>query len=118
LPLAERGELGEQVTAVSRAADIVLVDLGSVYAPGHSVADVDEAVGEILDAIGDDPEDEAPTLIAASIADARTDDSRMQFAAVRGPVSGTTEDGAASGGTGSAQLLTSSSTRQPGLLQV
>ena len=118
LPLAERGELGEQVTAVSRAADIVLVDLGSVYAPGHSVADVDEAVGEVLDAISEVPEDEAPTLIAASIADARTDDSRMQFAAVRGPVSGTAADGAASGGTGSAQLLTSSSTRQPGLLQV
>ena len=118
LPLESRGELGDQVAAVSSAADIVLVDLGSVYAPGRSVADIDEAVGEVLAALDEMPEEEAPTLVAASIADARTDDSRMQFAAVRGPVSGTTGQGAAAGGSGSAQLLTSSSTRQPGLLQV
>jgi hypothetical protein len=118
LPLESRGELGDQVAAVSSAADIVLVDLGSVYAPGRSVADIDEAVGEVLADLDEMPEEEAPTLIAASIADARTDDSRMQFAAVRGPVSGTTDQGAAAGGAGSAQLLTSSSTRQPGLLQV
>ena len=113
-PLRDRGEVGRQVAAASGAADIVLVDLGSVYAPGHSVADVDEAVGEVLDAVDELPAAEAPTLVAASIADARTDDSRMQFAAVRGPVSGDTP----AGGTGAAQLLTSSSTRQPGLLQV
>lgn len=113
-PLRDRGELGQQVAAASGAADIVLVDLGSVYAPGHSVADVDESVGEVLDAVDELPADEAPTIVAASIADARTDDSRMQFAAVRGPISGDEPVG----GTGTAQLLTSSSTRQPGLLQV
>ena len=118
LPLATGGELGEQVAAVSSAADIVLVDLGSVYAPGRSVADIDEAVGQILTALDEQPaEEESPTVVAASIADARTDDSSMQFAAVRGRVSGTSAQGAA-GGEGSAQLLTSSSTRQPGLLQV
>ncbi|SLM94615.1 hypothetical protein [Brevibacterium yomogidense] len=113
-PLRESGELGEQVTSASGTADIVLVDLGSVYSPGQSVAGIDAAVGEVLAATDELPAGQAPTLIAASIADARTDDSRMQFAAVRGGVGA----GGPMGGEGTSQLLTSSSTRQPGLLQV
>src|SRR5699024_6704681 len=59
----------------------------------------------------------SPTVVAASIADGRTGDSSMRFAAVRGRGSGTSAQGAA-GREGSAQLPTSSSTRHPGLLQV
>ncbi|WP_035280136.1 hypothetical protein [Brevibacterium album] len=112
-PLAQSGERGTQVVAAADAAEIVLVDLGSVYAPGHSVTDLDAAVGEVLDA-ADAVEGQAPTVIAASLADGRTDESRMQFTAV---LSGTDATGAASGADG-AELLTSASTRQPGLVQV
>lgn len=113
-PLREPGEVGEQVAAASSTSDIVLVDLGSVYSPGQSVAGIDEAVGEVLASIDELPAEGSPTIIAASIADARTDDSRMQFSAVRGGIGA----GGPMGGQGSSQLLTSSSTRQPGLVQV
>ncbi|HLR44888.1 MAG TPA: hypothetical protein VK065_06845 [Brevibacterium sp.] len=113
-PLREPGEVGTQVASASEAADIVLVDLGSAYAPGQSVTGIDEAVGEILAGIDELPAEDAPTVVAASIADGRTDDSRMQFSAVRGGIGA----GGPAGGEGSSQLLTSSSTRQPGLVQV
>lgn len=113
-PLRAPGEVGEQVTSASATSDIVLVDLGSVYSPGQSVAGIDEAVGEVLAATDGLPPEQSPTIVAASIADARTDDSRMQFSAVRGGIG----VGGPVGGEGASQLLTSSSTRQPGLVQV
>ena len=112
-PLREPGEVGEQVAAASSTSHIVLVDLGSVYSPGQSVAGIDEAVGEVLASIDELPAEGICIIIAASIADARTDDSRMGVRRARrigagGPM----------GGQALSQLLTSSSTRQPGLVQV
>src|SRR5699024_12822884 len=81
---------------------------------GRSLAGSRAAVGAVPAATDALPADAAPTVVAASIADGRTDASRMQFSAVRGGIGA----GGPAGGEGSSQLLTSSSTRQPGLVQV
>jgi hypothetical protein len=114
-PLAPAGERGAQVVDAAEDSGIVLVDLGSVYAPGNSVTDLDAAVGEVLTAVdAAGAEGRHASLVAASLADGRTDESRMQFSAVYG---GRDASGATAGEPG-AELLTSPSTRQPGLVQV
>lgn len=104
-------DLGSEVATASHDGRLVLVDLGNSAANGYSLGDLDRRVGTILRATGWLDEFGSPTsagtipVIFSSIADGVVGDSSMQatMMAVPGQRAG---------------LLTSSSTRQPGLIQV
>ncbi|RBP68188.1 hypothetical protein DFO66_101416 [Brevibacterium sanguinis] len=106
-------DLGQRVAESSASGALTLVDLGNTAADGYSLRNLDERVGDILTSTGwlerpGDPSAEGGStrIVFASIADgATTDGSSMQATMMAAP-------GQSPG------LLTSSSTRQPGLVQV
>lgn len=109
-PIAD--DIGLRAASSSESGELAIVDLGNSEADGYSLKDLDRRVGAILTAtgwLGADPaagigEGTSP-IIFASIADGTHDGSSMQATMMLEP-------GAEPG------LLTSSSTRQPGLIQV
>ena len=104
--------LAQKSADASEDGELALIDLGDTASDGYSLKDLDQRVGTILRASGwirDDASADlvqgTSPLIFSSIADGDTDGSSMQATMVLEP-------GSAPG------LLTSSSTRQPGLVQV
>jgi hypothetical protein len=104
--------LGADAAKAAEDGEVTLVDLGNTAADGYSLKKLDAQVGDILEATGwmsaDRPnrlgEGTVP-VVFSSIADGTHDGSSMQATMMVRP--------GQSGG-----LLTSSSTRQPGLVQV
>lgn len=104
--------LGAEVAASSADGNLTLVDLGNTAADGYSLKDLDQRVGTILDSTGWLSDDSSRSLtqgrtpvIFSSIADGTHEGSSMQATMMLRPGQGP-------------GLLTSSSTRQPGLVQV
>ncbi|MBM6589024.1 hypothetical protein [Brevibacterium sp. RIT 803] len=104
--------LAQQANRASLNGELTLVDLGDTTSDGYSLKALDSHVGEILAAAGwvdgDDPERltaGTSPIVFSSIADGSGKSSSMQSTMMLRP-----------GGT--AGLLSSSSTRQPGLIQV
>lgn len=103
-PIGE--DLGDQVKEASEEGRLSLVDLGNTAADGYSLVDLDRRVGSILNSTGwVDGRTGTSPIIVASIADGANDRSSMQATMMAIP-------GAEPG------LLSSKSTRQPGLVQV
>jgi hypothetical protein len=105
-------DLGSQVAKSSADGQLVLVDLGNTAADGYSLKELDARVGDILESTGwmsgqqQDRLGEGTTpVVFSSIADGTHEGSSMQATMMLRP-------GQPAG------LLTSSSTRQPGLVQV
>ena len=105
-------DIGPQAASASESGNLTIVDLGNTEADGYSLRDLDRRVGAILAATGwatgdaSDGLGEGTTpVIFSSIADGTHDGSSMQATMMLKPG----EDPG---------LLTSSSTRQPGLVQV
>ncbi len=105
-------DLGQRAAETSATGELTLIDLGNTAADGYSLKDLDHRVGDILKHTGWLNSAGEPTrgggstrIIFASIADGSYDGSTMQAAMMAAP-------GQAPG------LLSSSSTRQPGLVQV
>ncbi|MCT1551353.1 hypothetical protein [Brevibacterium casei] len=105
-------DIGPRAAAASEAGELTIVDLGNSAADGYSLRDLDRRVGAVLSATGWMTADAADGIgegtspvIFASIADGTHDGSSMQATMMLQP-------GEKPG------LLTSSSTRQPGLVQV
>ena len=104
--------LAQDAVDASEGGELALVDLGDTASDGYSLKDLDRRVGTILRASGwirdgasaGVVQGNSP-LIFSSIADGDSDGSSMQATM-------TLEPGMSPG------LLTSSSTRQPGLIQV
>lgn len=98
-------DLGDQVRTAAEHHPLVLIDLGNVRTPGYSITELDDHLGDILAAYDEHAAGGAqPLLMVASIADGWTESSSMQFAAIQRP-------GEQPG------ILTSPSTKQPGLIQ-
>ncbi|WP_228282343.1 alkaline phosphatase family protein [Brevibacterium atlanticum] len=105
-------QLGSDVAKSAADGELTLVDLGNTAADGYSLKKLDAQVGDILEATGwmdaDRPnrmgEGRTP-IVFSSIADGAHKGSSMQATMMLRPGQ-------------SAGLLTSSSTRQPGLVQV
>ncbi|WP_453985614.1 hypothetical protein [Brevibacterium casei] len=105
-------DIGPQAASASESGNLTIVDLGNTEADGYSLRDLDRRVGAILAATGwatgdaSDGLGEGTTpVIFSSIADGTHDGSSMQATMMLKPG----EDPG---------LLSSSSTRQPGLVQV
>ncbi|WP_231442240.1 hypothetical protein [Brevibacterium zhoupengii] len=105
-------DLAGNVHRASQNGELALVDLGDTTSDGYSLKTLDAHVGKILAAAGwvdpDDPEHltvGTSPIIFSSIADGSGKSSSMQSTMMLRP-----------GGT--VGLLSSSSTRQPGLIQV
>ncbi|WP_193071419.1 hypothetical protein [Brevibacterium sp. FME37] len=105
-------DLADKATQASEGGELSLIDLGNTTADGYSLKNLDKRVGTILAATGWSDGNAAQGLssgkspvIFSSIADGANDGSSMQATMMLQP-------GGAPG------LLTSSSTRQPGLVQV
>ncbi|GAA1850390.1 hypothetical protein GCM10009813_09950 [Brevibacterium marinum] len=105
-------DLADRAARASDAGELTLIDLGDTASDGYSLRDLDRRVGAILEATGWGNGDVSQgfssgysPVIFSSIADGATDSSSMQATMVLEPGS-------------DAGLLTSSSTRQPGLVQV
>lgn len=98
-------DLGDQVRTAAEHHPLVLIDLGNVRTPGYSITELDDHLGDIRAAYDEHAAGGAqPLLMVASIADGWTESSSMQFAAIQRP-------GEQPG------ILTSPSTKQPGLIQ-
>ncbi|GAA4282876.1 hypothetical protein GCM10022261_04070 [Brevibacterium daeguense] len=98
-------DLAGQVRAATGPHSLTIVDLGNTRESGYSLAELDEQLGQIRAAVDSLPDAEGePTLLVASISDGWNDSSEMQFAAAVGPEH--------QGG-----VMTSASTKQPGLIQ-
>ncbi|WP_258233924.1 hypothetical protein [Brevibacterium oceani] len=105
-------QLGSDVAKSAGNGELTLVDLGNTAADGYSLKKLDAQVGDVLEATGwmdaDRPnrmgEGRTP-IVFSSIADGAHKGSSMQATMMLRPGQ-------------SAGLLTSSSTRQPGLVQV
>ncbi|MBD8021196.1 hypothetical protein [Brevibacterium gallinarum] len=101
-------DLGDQVRTAAEHHPLVLIDLGNVRTPGYSITELDDHLGDILAAYDEHAAGGADSaqslLMVASIADGWTESSSMQFAAIQRP-------GEQPG------ILTSPSTKQPGLIQ-
>ncbi|MFL0577380.1 hypothetical protein ACH0BO_11690 [Brevibacterium luteolum] len=101
-------DLGEQVREATENHPLVLIDLGNVRTPGYSITELDDHLGDILAAYDEHAAGGAdgaqPLLMVASIADGWTESSSMQFAAIQRPGE-------------QPAILTSPSTKQPGLIQ-
>ncbi len=101
-------DLSDQVRTAAEHHPLVLIDLGNVRTPGYSITELDDHLGDILAAYDEHAAGGAdsaqPLLMVASIADGWTESSSMQFAAIQRP-------GEQPG------ILTSPSTKQPGLIQ-
>ncbi|WP_344306867.1 hypothetical protein, partial [Brevibacterium samyangense] len=94
-------DLSDQVsTVLGDGHEVLLVDLGNTERSGYSLLQLDERIGQIREAT----DAAGAELLVSSIADGRTDTSSMQFTA-------------AVGGQFGRGILTSESTRQPGLVQ-
>lgn len=109
-PVSE--DLGQKAAQDSEDGRLTLVDLGNTAADGYSLKDLDRRIGEILAStgwLGDGTSDSLKAgrspVIFSSIADGSDEGSSMQSTMMLQP-------GHSPG------LLTSSSTRQPGLVQV
>lgn len=109
-PVSE--DLGQKAAQDSEDGRLTLVDLGNTAADGYSLKDLDRRIGEILAStgwLGDGTSDSLMAgrspVIFSSIADGSDEGSSMQSTMMLQP-------GHSPG------LLTSSSTRQPGLVQV
>lgn len=109
-PVSE--DLGHKAAQDSEDGRLTLVDLGNTAADGYSLKDLDRRIGEILAStgwLGDGTSDSLMAgrspVIFSSIADGSDEGSSMQSTMMLQP-------GHSPG------LLTSSSTRQPGLVQV
>ena len=105
-------DLGSQVAKSSADGQLVLVDLGNTAADGYSLNELDAQVGDILESTGWMSGQQQGRLgegktpvVFSSIADGTHEGSSMQATMMLRP-------GQPAG------LLTSSSTRQPGLVQV
>ena len=105
-------DLAQKATQASEDGELSLIDLGNTTLDGYSLKTLDKRVGTILEAAGwsdGDPSQGLSTgqtpVIFSSIADGANKGSSMQAAMALDPA-------------GEAGLLTSSSTRQPGLVQV
>jgi hypothetical protein len=105
-------DLGSQVAKSSADGQLVLVDLGNTAADGYSLKKLDAQVGDILESTGWMSGQQQGRLgegktpvVFSSIADGTHEGSSMQATMMLRP-------GQPAG------LLTSSSTRQPGLVQV
>lgn len=105
-------DLADKAARASEDGDLSLIDLGNTTSDGYSLKSLDKRVGAILAANGWKDGDASQGLssgdspvIFSSIADGANDGSSMQATM-------TLQPGNAPG------LLTSSSTRQPGLVQV
>ncbi|HCG54931.1 MULTISPECIES: hypothetical protein [Brevibacterium] len=105
-------DLADKATQASEDGELSLIDLGNTTSDGYSLKSLDRRVGTILHANGWSDGDASQGLsqgnspvIFSSIADGDNDGSSMQATMALEP-------GSAAG------LLTSSSTRQPGLVQV
>ncbi|MGO2863058.1 MAG: hypothetical protein ACTIC1_18005 [Brevibacterium sp.] len=104
-------DLGGEAAADSAAGKLTLVDLGNTASDGYSLKDLDRRVGTILrssgwlSADGTTIETGRSPILFSSIADGADGGSSMQATMMLRPGQ---EPG----------LLTSSSTRQPGLIQV
>lgn len=105
-PVSE--DIGAQVGAALEDDGLVLVDLGNVREAGYSLTVLDEQIGEIRTAVekhdAGTSVDQAASLLTYSLSDGWVDSSSMQFAAALGP------DFAPG-------ILSSASTKQPGLVQ-
>jgi len=101
-------DLGDQVRTAAEHHPLVLIDLGNVRTPGYSITELDDHLGDILAAYDEHAAGGAdsaqPLLMVASIADGWTESSSMQFAAIQRPGE-------------QPAILTSPSTKQPGLIQ-
>ena len=109
-PVSE--DLGQKAAQDSEDGRLTLVDLGNTAADGYSLKDLDRRIGEILAStgwLGDGTSERLKAgrspVIFSSIADGSDEGSSMQSTMMLQP-------GHSPG------LLTSSSTRQPGLVQV
>ncbi|WP_193084337.1 hypothetical protein [Brevibacterium aurantiacum] len=105
-------DLAQKAARASQNGELTLVDLGDTTSDGYSLKALDSHVGKILAAAGwvdpNDPEHltvGTSPIIFSSIADGSVKSSSMQSTMMLRP-----------GGT--VGLLSSSSTRQPGLIQV
>lgn len=105
-------DLADKATQASEDGELSLIDLGNTTSDGYSLKSLDKRVGTILHANGWSDGDASQGLsqghspvIFSSIADGSNDGSSMQATMMLEPG-------------GEAGLLTSSSTRQPGLVQV
>lgn len=105
-------DLAEKATQASEDGELSLIDLGNTTVDGYSLKALDKRVGTILQANGWIDGDASQGLssgqtpvIFSSIADGANKGSSMQAAMALDPG-------------GEVGLLTSSSTRQPGLVQV
>ncbi|MDN6135454.1 MAG: hypothetical protein L0J03_15305 [Brevibacterium sp.] len=106
------GDLADKAAQASEAGELSLIDLGNTTLDGYSLKALDKRVGMILDASGWSDGDGSQALssghspvIFSSISDGADKGSSMQATMALEPGAG-------------AGLLTSSSTRQPGLVQV
>lgn len=103
-----KNDLGEQVRKATEDHPLVLIDLGNVRTPGYSITELDDHLGDILSAYEEQAAGSTgtvqPMLMVASIADGWTESSSMQFAAIQRPGE-------------QPAILTSPSTKQPGLIQ-
>ena len=97
-------DLSDQVRTAAEHHPLVLIDLGNVRTPGYSITELDDRLGDVLTAYDEHAGGAQPLLMVASIADGWTESSSMQFAAIQRP-------GEQPG------ILTSPSTKQPGLIQ-
>lgn len=97
-------DLSDQVRTAAEHHPLVLIDLGNVRIPGYSITELDDRLGDVLTAYDEHAGGAQPLLMVASIADGWTESSSMQFAAIQRP-------GEQPG------ILTSPSTKQPGLIQ-
>lgn len=101
-------DLGEQMRTAAEHHPLVLIDLGNVRTPGYSITELDDHLGDILSVYEEQAAGSTgtaqPMLMVASIADGWTESSSMQFAAIQRPGE-------------QPAILTSPSTKQPGLIQ-